>query len=202
SILALVYLLMLWVDGFVQGLGDDSTATGRWLKERAGLERKRRERLVLPIGLFLKFAVGVLSVPLILLQWDYRWPDIYDWYSQLFFGFRIGNTQISGCRSARFDHRVRPSLWCRATVPELARRANPQAGGNFWRRAGLDPHRRGLHRHCDRGACCVVLCRLQSFQSSHPGLGGLRRDWFRPAERGQQFRVRSDPLGGAAHQAW
>src|SRR5262252_10186784 len=95
SILALVYLLMLWVDGFVQGLVDDSTATGRWLKERAGLERQRRERLVLPIGLFLKFAVVVLSVPLILLQWGYRWPDIYDWYSQLFFGFRIGNTQIS-----------------------------------------------------------------------------------------------------------
>ena len=95
SILALVYLLMLWVDGFVQGLGDDSTATGRWLKERAGLERQRREPLVLPIGLFLKFSVVVLSVPLILLQWGYRWPDIYDWYSQLFFGFRIGNTQIS-----------------------------------------------------------------------------------------------------------
>ncbi|MBV8792566.1 MAG: DUF3772 domain-containing protein, partial [Pseudolabrys sp.] len=42
SILALVYLLMLWVDGFVQGLGDDSTATGRWLKKRAGLEKQRR----------------------------------------------------------------------------------------------------------------------------------------------------------------
>src|SRR5262249_52621867 len=51
SILALVYLLMLWVDGFVQGLGDDSTATGRWLKKRAGLEKQRREQLVLPIGL-------------------------------------------------------------------------------------------------------------------------------------------------------
>src|SRR5262249_30911487 len=23
------------------------------------------------------------------------WPDIYDWYSQLFFGFQIGNTQVS-----------------------------------------------------------------------------------------------------------
>jgi small-conductance mechanosensitive channel len=37
----------------------------------------------------------VLSVPLILLQWGYRWPDISDWYSQLFFGFHIGNTQVS-----------------------------------------------------------------------------------------------------------
>jgi small-conductance mechanosensitive channel len=95
SILAFVYLLLLWVDGFLQGLGDDSAATGRWLKERAGLEQRRREQLVLPIGLFLKFAVLVLSVPLILLQWGYRWPDIYDWYSQLFFGFHIGNTQVS-----------------------------------------------------------------------------------------------------------
>src|SRR5262249_45536726 len=70
-------------------------ATGRWLKERAGLELRRREQFVLPIGLFLKFAVLLLSVPLILLQWGYRWPDIYDWYSQLFFGFQIGNTQVS-----------------------------------------------------------------------------------------------------------
>jgi len=95
SILAFVYLLLLWVDGFMQGLGDDSAATGRWLKERAGLEQRRREQLMLPIGLFFKFAVLVLSVPLILLQWGYRWPDISDWYSQLFFGFHIGNTQVS-----------------------------------------------------------------------------------------------------------
>src|SRR5499427_6877443 len=95
SILSFVYLLLLWVDGLMHGLGDDSAATGLWLKERAGLEQRRRKQLVLPIGLVLKFAVLVFSVPLILLQWGYRWPDIYDWYSQLFFGFRIGNTQVS-----------------------------------------------------------------------------------------------------------
>src|SRR2546423_1955391 len=95
SILSFVYLLLLWVDGFMQGLGDDSAATGRWLKERVGLEQRRREQLVLPIGLSLKAAGLLLSVPLILLQWGYRWPDIDDWYSQLFFGFHIGNTQVS-----------------------------------------------------------------------------------------------------------
>ena len=94
SILSFVYLLLLWVDGLMHGLGDDSAATGLWLKERAGLEQRRRKQLVLPIGLVLKFAVLVFSVPLILLQWGYRWPDIYDWYSQ-FFGFHIGNTQVS-----------------------------------------------------------------------------------------------------------
>ena len=95
SILALVYLLLLWVDGFAQGLGDDGAATGRWLKQRAGLEQQRRERLALPVSLSLKFAVLVLSVPLIMLQWGYTWPDIHDWYRQLFFGFHIANTQVS-----------------------------------------------------------------------------------------------------------
>ncbi|HKA80975.1 MAG TPA: mechanosensitive ion channel domain-containing protein [Xanthobacteraceae bacterium] len=95
SILALVYLMLLWVDGFTQGLGDDNAATGRWLRERGGFEQQRREQMALPVGLFLKFAVLVLSVPLIMLQWGYSWPDIYDWYRQLFFGFHIANTQVS-----------------------------------------------------------------------------------------------------------
>ena len=95
SIMAFAYLLLLWVDGLMQGLGDDRAATGRWLKERVGEQQPRRERLVLPIGLFLKAIVIVLSVPLILLQWGYTWPDVYDWYTQLFFGFRVGNTQVS-----------------------------------------------------------------------------------------------------------
>jgi potassium-dependent mechanosensitive channel len=95
SILALVYLLLLWVEGFAQGLGDDGAATGHWLKERAGLDQRRREQLALPISLFLKFAVLLLSVPLIMAQWGYRWPDIYDWYRQLFFGFHIANTEVS-----------------------------------------------------------------------------------------------------------
>ncbi len=95
SILAFAYLLLLWVDGLMQGLGDDRAATGRWLKERVGETNRRREQLILPVGLFLKAVVIVLSVPLILLQWGYTWPDVYDWYTQLFFGFRVGNTQVS-----------------------------------------------------------------------------------------------------------
>jgi small-conductance mechanosensitive channel len=43
----------------------------------------------------LKLAVLVLSVPLIMLQWGYSWPEIQEWYRQLFFGFHIGNTHVS-----------------------------------------------------------------------------------------------------------
>jgi potassium-dependent mechanosensitive channel len=95
SILALVYLLVLWVDGFAQGLSDDGTIVGGWLKKSAGLERARREHLGLPISLFLKFAALVMSVPLIMLQWGYSWPDIQEWYRQLFFGLHIGNTEVT-----------------------------------------------------------------------------------------------------------
>jgi potassium-dependent mechanosensitive channel len=95
SILALVYLLLLWVDGFAQGLSDDGTIVSGWLKKSAGLERARREQLALPISLLLKFAVLIMSVPLIMLQWGYSWPDIQEWYRELVFGLHIGNTQVT-----------------------------------------------------------------------------------------------------------
>jgi potassium-dependent mechanosensitive channel len=95
SILALVYLLLLWVDGFAQGLSDDNALVGGWLKRSTGLERARCEQLALPIALFLKFAVLLMSVPLIMLQWGYSAPDIREWYRQLFFGLHIGNTEVT-----------------------------------------------------------------------------------------------------------
>src|SRR5262249_5569767 len=44
SILAFVYLLLLWVDGFTQSLSDNSAAIGRWLGRKVGLEQRRREQ--------------------------------------------------------------------------------------------------------------------------------------------------------------
>jgi small-conductance mechanosensitive channel len=95
SILAVVYLLLLWVDGFAQGLSDNGTIVGAWLGRTAGLEPVRREQLALPISLALKFAVLILAVPLIMLQWGYSWPDIREWYRQFFFGFHIGSTEVT-----------------------------------------------------------------------------------------------------------
>ncbi len=91
SILALVYLLLLWVDGLAQHLSEDGPIAGRWL----GLERNQRKQLALPITLALKFAVLVLAVPLIMLQWGYTWSDIHEWVWQLFFQFHIGNTPVT-----------------------------------------------------------------------------------------------------------
>ena len=95
SILGLVYLLLLWADGFAQSMSDETSAAGAWLKNTAGLDQERGERLSVPVSLLLKFLVLVASVPFILLQWGYPWVDVIELYNQLFFGFRIGNTQIS-----------------------------------------------------------------------------------------------------------
>jgi potassium-dependent mechanosensitive channel len=95
TILAVVYLLLLWADGFAQGMGDETSAVGSWLKTAALLDQTRRERLSVPVSLLLKFAVLICSVPLILLQWGYPWGDIMEWYHQLFVGFHIGSTQVS-----------------------------------------------------------------------------------------------------------
>ena len=95
SILALVYLLLLWADGYAQSMSDEHSGVGSWLKTTANLDQDKRERLSVPVSLILKFLVLVASVPLILLQWGYPWPDIIELYRQLFFGFRIGSAEIS-----------------------------------------------------------------------------------------------------------
>jgi len=95
TILALVYLLLLWVDGFAQSMGDENTSAGGWLEGTLGLDERRRQQLSVPTSLLLKFGVLVCAVPLIMLQWGYAWPDIIDWYRQVFFGFHIGSTQVS-----------------------------------------------------------------------------------------------------------
>ena len=93
--LSVMYLLLIWVDAFGLSLGDEEAKPGRWLKEQAGFDQRRREQLALPVTLLLKSAVLLCTLPFILLQWGFDWKDIGEWGSALFFGFRIGNTQIS-----------------------------------------------------------------------------------------------------------
>ncbi len=95
TILAIVYLLLLWADGVAQAMGSDSSDTGRWLAANAKLDHGSRQRLSIPVSLFLKFGVLLAAIPLILNQWQFSWPDIFEWYRQLFFGFHVGNTQVS-----------------------------------------------------------------------------------------------------------
>ncbi len=95
AILTIVYLMLLWADGIAQAMGNDSSGIGRWLSATAHLDQGSRQRLSVPVSLLLKFGVMLCAIPLILNQWQFSWPDIFEWYRQLFFGFHIGNTQVS-----------------------------------------------------------------------------------------------------------
>ena len=84
----------------------------------------------MPFSLLLKFLVLALSVPLIMVQWGYAWPDIYDSYRRLFFGFHI---QTPRCRSPSCSLR---SLFSESPTrprdcPRLARFSDTEAGRRF-----------------------------------------------------------------------
>ena len=95
GILTIVYLLLLWADGVAQAMANDSSGIGGWLARVGKYDQGSRQRLAVPVGLFLKFAVLLAAIPLILLQWTFQGPEIVEWYRQLFFGMKIGNTTVS-----------------------------------------------------------------------------------------------------------
>lgn len=95
TILALLYLLLLWVEAFGQSIRDEHAPAGRWLKERIGFDERRREQLAVPVTLVLKLVSIVLAVPPIMLQWGFDAKDVSDLFGRLLFGFRIGNVEIS-----------------------------------------------------------------------------------------------------------
>ena len=95
AILTIVYLLLLWADGVAQAMGNESSGIGRWLSATANFDQTSRQRLSVPVSLLLKFTVLLCAIPLILNQWQFSWPDIFEFYRQLFYGFHIGNTQVS-----------------------------------------------------------------------------------------------------------
>ena len=95
TILAVLYLFLLWIDAVGESMADENAQLGRWLKEKAALDERRREQLALPVTLLLKSAAILFTVPLVLLQWGFDAKDIYQWANGLIFGFKVGNTQIS-----------------------------------------------------------------------------------------------------------
>ncbi len=95
TILAIVYLLLLWANGIAQAMGSDNSDTGRWLAANTKLNNGNRQKLSVPVSLLLKSGVLLAAIPLILVQWRFGWADIFEWYRQFFFGFDVGNIHVS-----------------------------------------------------------------------------------------------------------
>ncbi len=68
---------------------------GRWLKSRFDLEDGAVEQLGLVSGLIIDFANLFVGIPLILLQWGFRWEDVSTWITKVLTGFKVGEVEIS-----------------------------------------------------------------------------------------------------------
>jgi len=95
TILAVLYLLMVWVDAVGESMTSDEVPLGQFLQDRLGLEKRRREQLSLPVTFFLKTLALLVTIPLVLLQLGFDGKDLWLWAETLFFGFKIGQTEIS-----------------------------------------------------------------------------------------------------------
>jgi potassium efflux system protein len=95
TIFIVAYLMMISVSAFGEGVSDDDTPGGRWLREHSDLDERRREQIALPVTLLMKAGIVLAAVPIALLLWGFDWHDISSWFRQLLFGFEVGGVKIS-----------------------------------------------------------------------------------------------------------
>jgi potassium efflux system protein len=95
TIATITYLFLVWASAFGKSLSDDRTRVGIWLRERLGLEKRRREQIALPITLILQTAIIVAAIPFVMLQWGFDWQDVGEQFRAALFGFQVGNAHIS-----------------------------------------------------------------------------------------------------------
>ena len=88
-------LLYLAVRALTRGRADGNDVVGNMLEARIGLDGARRRQISRLIELTLTMVVGLVALPLLLLQWGFSGADIRDWSKAAIFGFEIGQFRIS-----------------------------------------------------------------------------------------------------------
>jgi potassium-dependent mechanosensitive channel len=88
-------LLYLAIRAFTRGSTTSRGHISVLLEERMGFDEARRKQLGWLTEVVLTFAVALIAIPVLLLQWGFSGPDIRDWLVRLFFGFEIGSIRIS-----------------------------------------------------------------------------------------------------------
>jgi potassium-dependent mechanosensitive channel len=68
------------------------------LEARFGLDAPRRNQLARLTEIALTFALFIVGLPFLMLQWGFSGADIRDWFKSLFFGIEIGQFRISLAR--------------------------------------------------------------------------------------------------------
>ena len=95
TILAIAGLLYLAVRAVTRSRGGERSRVGAVLETRFGIDSNRQGQLVKLGEVAATFTIGLLALPLLLLQWGFAAADIRDWGKALFFGFDVGHFRIS-----------------------------------------------------------------------------------------------------------
>ncbi len=88
-------LLFLAIRAFTRDANGGAHVVGQVLEQRFGLDAGRRRQLATLTEFALTLLLGILALPVLLLQWGFSEGDIRDWYKQALFGFEIGQFKIS-----------------------------------------------------------------------------------------------------------
>jgi potassium-dependent mechanosensitive channel len=95
AILATMYIGVLTAGAASEEGQFKNAPAGRALQRRFGLDETALDQVGLIASIILYLIVGLLGVPLILLQWGFQWGDIRAWAYSVATGVRIGSVTIS-----------------------------------------------------------------------------------------------------------
>jgi potassium-dependent mechanosensitive channel len=91
-------LLFLAIRAFTREPSEAPHPVGIMLERRFGLDAPRRQQLARLTEFALTLTLGILALPLLMLQWGFSPEDIRDWLKAALFGFEIGQFRISLAR--------------------------------------------------------------------------------------------------------
>jgi potassium-dependent mechanosensitive channel len=95
TVMAIAGLFYLAVRAVTRERSGERSRVGGLLESRFGIDSARQGQLVKLGEITATFALVLLALPLLLLQWGFAAADIRDWAKALFFGFEIGQFRIS-----------------------------------------------------------------------------------------------------------
>ena len=97
-ILGVTALLYLAIRAITRDPIADGRGFGSSLERQFGLDDTRRRQLAWLTEITLTFALTLLALPLLMLQWGFAAADIHDWGQKALFGFQVGHFRISLAR--------------------------------------------------------------------------------------------------------
>jgi potassium-dependent mechanosensitive channel len=97
-VIAVVCLLYLAVRAITREPQQRGYPVGEMLEARFGLDAPRRNQLARLTELALTFALVIVAIPFLMMQWGFSGADIRDWFKSLFFGIEVGQFRISLAR--------------------------------------------------------------------------------------------------------